>query len=66
MTLIKLEDMTSTLKKVAEEGQNSAYLSMVIGFIAGMVERTPRYVIPDELLEPFKQEAKEPDREVKA
>ena len=57
MTLIKLEDMTSTLKKAAEEGQNPAYLSMVIGFIAGMVEKTPRYVIPDELLEPFKQEA---------
>lgn len=58
MTLIRIEDMTSTLKKVADEGKNSAYLSMVIGFISGMVEKTPRYVIPDELLEPFKQEAK--------
>ncbi len=58
MTLIKLEDMTNTLKKAAEEGENSAYLSMVIGFIAGMVERTSRYVIPDELLEPFKQEGR--------
>ena len=59
MTLIKLEDMTDTLKKVGEE-QSRPDLIMLIGFIAGMVEKTPRYVIPDELLEPFKQEAKEP------
>jgi len=59
MTLIKLEDMTDTLKKVGEE-QSRPGLIMLIGFIAGMVEKTPRYVIPDELLEPFKQEAKEP------
>lgn len=54
MTLIKLEDMTDTLKKAGEE-QNSPDLFMLIGFIAGMVERTPKYIIPDELLEPFKQ-----------
>lgn len=54
MTLIKLEDMTDTLKKVGEE-RNSPDLFMLIGFIAGMVERTPKYIIPDELLEPFKQ-----------
>ena len=54
MTLIKLEDMTDTLKKVGEE-QNSPDLFMLIGFITGMVERTPKYVIPDELLEHFKQ-----------
>ena len=59
MTLIKLEDMTDTLKKVGKE-QSRPDLIMLIGFIAGMVENTPRYVIPDELLEPFKQEAKEP------
>ena len=54
MTLIKLEDMTDTLKKVAEE-QGRPDLFMLIGFITGMVERTPKYIIPDELLEPFKQ-----------
>ena len=54
MTLIKLEDMTDTLKKVAEE-QKRADLFMMIGFISGMVDRTPKYIIPDELLEPFKQ-----------
>ena len=54
MTLIKLEDMTDTLKKVGKE-QNSPDLFMLIGFIVGMVERTPKYIIPDELLEPFKQ-----------
>lgn len=57
MTLIKLEDMTSTLKKVAEE-QGRSDLFVMIGFISGMVEKTPRYVIPDELLEPFKQEGR--------
>lgn len=57
MTLIKLEDMTDTLKKVGEE-QNSPDLFMLIGFIAGMVKRTPKYIIPDELLEPFKQEGR--------
>lgn len=55
MTLIKLEDMTDTLKKVAEE-QGRADLFMMIGFISGMVEKTPKYIIPDELLESFKQE----------
>lgn len=54
MTLIKLEDMTDTLKKVAEE-QGRADLFMMIGFISGMVDRTPKYIISDELLEPFKQ-----------
>lgn len=54
MTLIKLEDMTDTLKKVAEE-QGRADLFMMIGFISGIVDRTPKYIIPDELLEPFKQ-----------
>ena len=57
MTLIKLEDMTDTLKKVAEE-QKRADLFMMIGFISGMVDRTPKYIIPDELLEPFKQAPK--------
>lgn len=54
MTLIKLEDMIDTLKKVGEE-QNRPDLFMMIGFISGMVEKTPKYVIPDEFLEPFKQ-----------
>ena len=54
MTLIKLEDMIDTLKKAGEE-QNRPDLFMMIGFISGMVEKTPKYVIPDELLEPFKQ-----------
>ena len=57
MTLIKLEDMTDTLKKVAEE-QGRADLFVMIGFISGMVDRTPKYIIPDELLEPFKQTPK--------
>jgi len=59
MTLIKLEDMTDTLKKVGEE-QSRPDLFMLIGFIAGMVERTPKYIIPDELLEPFKQTQETP------
>lgn len=54
MTLIKLEDIIDTLKKVGEEQRNPNMFAM-IGFISGMVERTPKYVIPDELLEPFKQ-----------
>lgn len=57
MTLIKLEDMTNTLKKVAEE-QGRSDLFVMIGFISGMVEKTPRYVVPDELLKPFKQEGR--------
>ena len=43
-----------TLKKVGEEQKNPNMFAM-IGFILGMVERTPKYVIPDDLLEPFKQ-----------
>lgn len=57
MTLIKLEDITDTLKKVGEEQKNPNMFAM-IGFISGMVERTPKYVIPDKLLEPFKQTPK--------
>lgn len=57
MTLIKLEDIIDTLKKVGEE-QNNPNMFAMIGFISGMVERTPKYVIPDELLEPFKQTPK--------
>ena len=57
MALIKLEDITDTLKKVGEEQSNPNMFAM-IGFISGMVERTPKYVIPDELLEPFKQAPK--------
>lgn len=59
MTLIKLEDMIDTLKKVGEE-QKRPDLFMTIGFISGMVKRTPKYIIPDELIEPFKQTPKEP------
>lgn len=43
-----------TLKKVGEEQKNPNMFAM-IGFILGMVERTPKYVIPDDLIEPFKQ-----------
>lgn len=57
MTLIKLEDITDTLKKVGKEQRNPNMFAM-IGFISGMVERTPKYVIPDELLEPFKETLK--------
>ena len=57
MTLIKLDDITDTLKRVGEE-QNNPNMFTMIGFISGMVERTPKYVIPDELLEPFKQTPK--------
>ena len=52
MTLIKLEDMTDTLEKAGKD-LGRPDLLMMIGFITGLVERTPKYVIPDELLNKF-------------
>ena len=54
MTLIKLEDMIDTLKRVGEEQKNPD-MFMLIGFISGMVEKTPKYIVPDELIEQFKR-----------
>lgn len=54
MTLIKLEDMIDTLKRVGEEQKNPE-MFMLIGFLSGMVEKTPKYIVPDELIEQFKR-----------
>ena len=46
MTLINPQHLTDTLIKVADEQKNPDLYAMA-GFIAGMVERAPKYEIPD-------------------
>ena len=50
MTFIKLEDITNTLKKAADEQKNHELYAM-IGFVIGMVERVPKYYLPEDVLE---------------
>lgn len=42
MTFIKLEDVLDTLKRVGDEQQRPDLYAM-IGFVAGLFEKTPKY-----------------------
>ena len=46
MTLINPEHLTKTLKKVADE-RKDPNLYMMVGFISGMVDKAPKYEVPD-------------------
>ena len=57
MTLIKADDLYNALMKIGQE-KSRPDLYMLAGFLQGMVDKAPRYEIPDNLLKPFFKEGK--------
>ena len=48
MIMIAPKHLTDALKKVADE-RKDPNLYMMIGFISGMVDKAPKYEVPDEV-----------------